>query len=266
MNAAISKLRAQRVCCLSNDPGILSLNLRASPAIISGDLPLSVEEDPPSAAIGYNRLLERYPDDDCILAHHDVFLPEGWHRLLARRIAEVQEYDPNWAVIAAFGVGHDGRRWGPVWSSAISMMVGDVAEAPQPIQSADELLIVVRGGSGLRFDEDLPHFHFYGLDIVQTALAAGKGAYNVPLPLIHNDRFAKDLGDNFRAGYHHMKRKWRRQLPLVAPTVKVSWHGLHLHRALRRVDNYRELGTQRASETGLGPQHYAELCGWSSVG
>lgn len=254
------------VCCLSNDREILDLNLRASPVIASGRLQLDVEMDAPSATIGYNRLLERHPTDICILVHHDVYLPDGWDRLLMRRIAEVEAHDPDWAVIAASGIGPDGRHWGPVWSSAFSRVLGGVTVAPQPIQAADELLIVFRADTGLRFDEELPHFHFHGLDIVQTVLAAGKGAYNVPLPLIHNDRFAKMLGDDYRDGYRHMQRKWRDVLPLMSTTVKISWHGLHLRRALRRMKNYSAVGSERASRNDTPPQVYAERCCWSSVG
>ena len=39
------------------------------------------------------------------------------------------------------------------------------------MQSFDELLIVLRRDSGLRFDEGLPGWHMYGTDIVQTARA-----------------------------------------------------------------------------------------------
>lgn len=253
------------VCCLSNDAAVLNRNLAASPAIQSGRLSLDVEPDPASAALGLNCLLDRHPDRICVLAHHDVYLPNGWKRVLVERIAEVERHDPDWGLIAAYGVGLDGRHWGPIWSSALSGVIGGVPARPEPIQSADELLIVLRPGTGLRFDTAMPHFHFYGTDIVQSARAIGLGAYALPLPLVHNDLFDKQLGRDYRTGYHFIRRKWRRALPLRATTVTVSWHGLHLAKSLWRMRGYRQTGSARASATSTAPQHYAARCGWNTV-
>ena len=49
--------------------------------------------------------------------------------------------------------------------------------------SVDELLIVLRIGSGLRFDERLPGFHLHGTDIVQSALHRGLGAFAIDAPV-----------------------------------------------------------------------------------
>ncbi|MFV0301069.1 MAG: hypothetical protein ACK5IP_09370 [Paracoccus sp. (in: a-proteobacteria)] len=253
------------VCCLSNDRDILDRNLRSSPSIRAERLGLDVEEDPPTAAIGYNRLLDRNAEAICILSHHDVYLPRGWRRLLAERLAEVEAHDPDWAIVAAYGIGPDGRHWGPVWSSALSQVIGGVAAQPEPIVSADELLIVLRPGRGLRFDEDLPHFHFHGLDIVQTARVAGHGVYNLPLPLIHNDRFAKQLGKDYLDCYNYMHRKWRRMLPLRTTTTTISWHKLHLYRSIRRMAAYAETGEARASAPQIAPERYAARCGWGRL-
>lgn len=269
MNARLQDLsgdsKLMTVCCLSNDSDILDRNLRASPSIKGGRLALDIEHHPATAAIGYNRLLERNADAICILAHHDVYLPQGWKRLLIERLAEVEAMDPNWAIVAAYGIGDDGRHWGPVWSSALSSVIGGVAPRPVPIMCADELLIVLRPGTGLRFDEGLPHFHFYGLDIVQMARKAGLGAYNVPLPLIHNDRFSKGLGKDYRDGYDYMHRKWRRHLPLRATTTTISWHKLHLYRSLRSMAAYSPVGDVHASATQVPPEQYAARCGWARL-
>lgn len=270
MNARVQDptedLNLMTVCCLSNDQDILDRNLRSSPAIAEERLKLDVEEHPPTAGIGYNRLLDRNPDAICILAHHDVYLPRGWKELLGHRLAEVEAVDPNWGIVAAYGIGLDGRHWGPVWSSALSSVIGGVAGRPEPIMCADELLIVIRPGKGLRFDEQLPHFHFYGLDIVQMARMAGLGVYNVPLPLIHNDRFSKQLGKDYRDCYNYMHRKWRRMLPLRATTTTISWHKLHLHRSMRQMAAFSEYAEAHASETAVAPEHYAARCGWSRLG
>ena len=139
--------------CLSNDARILSDNLMCSPMVRAGGIPVDVETEARSAASGYNRFLDRTEGPFVILAHQDVYLPEGWDRLLAARIAEVE------AVYLIMGRDRRLRhrpRWGglgTVWSTSIGQIVGRVALDPVSIQSADELLIVLRRHEGLRFDE-----------------------------------------------------------------------------------------------------------------
>ncbi|MFN3936370.1 MAG: hypothetical protein ACK4KW_02230 [Gemmobacter sp.] len=254
------------VACASNNATILDANLRKSPAVASGRLPLHVERDAPSAAIAYNRALDATRAGIVILAHHDVFLPDGWDRLLALRIAEVERIDPDWGVIGPFGVGRENRmNYGPVWSSSIGMIAGLVPETPVPVQSFDELLLVLRRSSGLRFDETLPNFHLYGLDIAQTAWAAGKGAWTVPLPLVHNDRFHEALGEDFGQAYDHVRRKWRAHLPLNAPVVAVDRWGLALRKVRR--DSRRSTAYRAALSVSpeVDPRVYAARCGWSDL-
>ncbi len=252
--------------CLSNNADILSANLMLSPAVRSGALKLVVEKNPTSAATGYNRILDRTDAPIVILAHHDVFLPDGWEQLLARRIAEVEAVDPDWGIIAPYGIDEHGTGWGPVWSSSIGQVVGRVATEPVAIKSSDELLIVLRRHEGLRFDEGMAHFHFYGLDIVQTAWALGHGAWNVPLPLVHNDRFKGDLGEDYAQGYHFVRKKWRAQLPLHSPTAKVSWHGLHLRGVRKRMRESVEHRKAIAVAAEVDPRIHAERCGWETLG
>ena len=248
--------------CVSNNEGILAFNLKRSPVVRSGRVSLFVEENPVSPSKGYNRILKRAQSPIMILAHQDVYLPSGWEELLANRIAEVETIDPDWGVLAAYGVGLDDVGWGPVWSSSLGSIVGRVSEKPVSIQSADELLLVVRCERGLKFDEGLPGFHFYGVDIVQTALKAGLGAWNISLPLVHNDRFHPAPDADYDHCYHYVRRKWHGALPLKSPTIKISWHGLHLLRAKWR--NRRGLSFRKdmATHTGTDPRIYAARCGW----
>ena len=250
------------VACASHSETILNANLRRSPLLAHG-IRLHVERDAPSAAIAYNRALQATSAEIVVLAHHDVYLPEGWQTVLQTRIAELPD---DWAVFGTFGVGLDAAPVGPVWSSSLGAIVGRVPMTPVPVQSFDELLIVVRRSSGVRFDEGLPGWHMYGTDIVQTARAAGRGAYAGALPCIHNDRYHEALGADFDAAYRFMQRKWANVLPLRSPVIKISRSGLHLmrdHWRNRRSANVREkmsVGTDHDVET------LAARCGWSTLG
>ncbi|MGB8811688.1 MAG: hypothetical protein WCC57_00725, partial [Paracoccaceae bacterium] len=249
----------------SHSPAILEANLKLSPMLATGAMKLHVETDAPSASIAYNRVLDATTEDIIVFAHHDVFLPEGWDDLLRARIAELTAHDPNWALLGAFGVGMDVRPFGPVWSSSLGMIVGRVPLTPEPVQSFDELLIVLRRDSGLRFDEALPDWHMYGTDIVQTAWAAGKGAYVVALPCIHNDRYHRALGQDYFECYRFMQRKWAARLPMYTPIVKISRSGLHLLRNRWRDWRSHDFRLGMSVETDTDPREYARRCGWGDL-
>lgn len=254
------------VAAASHDPAILAANLARSPAIAGGRLALHVERGAPSAAVAYNRALAATTAEIVVFAHHDVFLPEGWERLLAARLAALTAADPGWAVAGAFGIGTDGAGYGPVWSTSLSQIVGRVTLAPVAVQSLDECLIVLRRAAGLRFDEGLPNFHLYGTDIVQQARARGLGAWALPLPLVHNDGYKDSLGPDFAAPFHYLRRKWRAALPIRTPVITIAWHGLHLMRANRRAARNRALRRAMAAPTATDPARWAALCGWADLG
>ena len=251
------------IVCASHSDAILDANLRRSPLLAT--IPLRVETGAPSASIAYNRGLDATSAPYIVFAHHDVYLPPGWDALLHRRIAALNAQDPNWALFGTFGVGLDHSHIGPVWSSSIGQIVGRVPMAPAPVQAFDELLIVMRRDAGLRWDDALPGWHMYGTDIVQTARAAGRTAYAGSLPCIHNDRYHAALGDDYKACYRFMQRKWANALPLRTPITKISRSGLHLWRDLRAARKSTAFRAGMAVGTDMAPESLAERCGWSQL-
>ena len=248
------------IAAACNSEAILAANLARSPLI--GATRLHCEWNAPSAAIAYNRALDATGAEIVVFAHQDVYFPKGWDALLHRRITEVAAHDPNWALIGAFGVGLDGAHWGPVWSSSLGQIVGRVPDAPVLVQSYDEMVIILRRASGLRFDEGLPGWHMYGTDIVAQARASGLGAWAVSLPCIHNDRFHGTLGPDYTECYRAMQRKWAGQLPLRTPITKISRSGLHLRRDLWRAR--RSVGFRADLAVGIETpvEDLARRCGW----
>ena len=226
---------------------------------------IHVERGAASAAIAYNRLIDATTEPVIIFAHHDVYLPQGWDTLLTARLAELTLLDPNWALFGSFGVADDSSNIGPVWSSSLGQIVGQVPMGPVPVQSLDELLIVLNRASGLRFDETLPGWHFYGTDIVTQARTRGLTAYAGGLPCIHNDRFHDALGPDFTEAYRHQQRKWRAVLPIRSSVTKISGSGLHLLRDLWSARGSKDLRATFAVDTGTLPETLASRCGWSDL-
>lgn len=250
--------------CASNSDAILTANLGASPAIAG--VPLHVERGAASATIAYDHGLQATTAEIVIFVHHDVYLPRGWVGVLLERLNDLKHRHPDWALVGAYGVAPDYRQFGPVWTSSLGQIIGRVPMQPEPVQSFDEMLIVLRRSSGLRFDITQPGWHMYGADIVQSARSAGRGAYAVGLPCVHNDRFHGVLGPDFTQSYRWMQAKWPGHLPIQTPVTKISRSGLHLLRERWNMRASHQMRGADAVDTGTPPDQIARLCGWSDLG
>jgi hypothetical protein len=162
--------------------------------------------------------------------HQDVYLPAGWVERLLETIEQLDRRDPKWAVLGPFGMTADGRYVGRAWSSGIGAVVGQAIDQPSPVVSLDELVLVLRTDARLGFDPDLPGYHLYGTDIVQTALAAGRTAYAFDGPVIHNSRTIRRLDGSYRSAYRYMQRKWRGRLPIPTSCMRITRCGVPLYR------------------------------------
>ena len=258
--------RSLAFACVSNSEDVLGNNLLRSPLLLDSQMRLHVERGAPSASRGYNKALDATEEDLVVFLHQDVFLPKGWDDLLRHRVKQVDDIDPDWALIGSFGIGaQDGFGYGPVWSTSLGHIVGRVPERPVVVQGFDELLFVLRRSSGLRFDENLAGFHFYGTDIVQTAASRGLKSYAVSLPCVHNDKFKGELDDDYNKSYHYMRRKWRARLPILTPTIKITWHGLNIVRSRVRFARDRPFRQRISQPIEIDPRIYAARCSWNDV-
>ena len=259
-------LRDLCLIALVNDDASLAHNLMASDLITRHDVPLHIERGARSAALGYNAGLEATQAPIAVLVHQDVYFPPDWHRQLARAIAKTEAQDPDWAVLAPFGMDAEtSAHLGDVWSTGINRRVGQRVAEPTPVQSVDELVIVLRRASGLRFDPALPRYHLYGTDLVQMARAAGKGAYVAAMPVVHNDDFKDRLGRDFTESYRFIRAKWRAVLPLRSPVLWVTRFGMGL--PWYRLRARRTLAKRRAmaGDASVAPRSYSIRCGWEEV-
>lgn len=214
-----------------NDQEILSSCLQRSPDILSGELALRTYENYPSAARALNAGLAESSAAIVIFAHQDVYLPEGWLRRLISQINLLEQNDPNWAVIGLYGRRPTGEEVGLVWSSGLGRVVGQGGFPPTEAVTLDELVLIVRRDSGLRFDEGIPGFHMYGTDIVMQGRAAGLLSFVVDAPAIHNSRPVRALTGAYADAYRYMQRKWRKNLPLSNLSSEIVWHPVKLWRA-----------------------------------
>lgn len=264
MNSA-SQIVSEKICIVvaCNDDAFLRDNLLASQMVRDG-IWVHVERGAASAGAAYNRGLEATTAPIVIFAHQDVYFPPGWDRLLSHTVASLEHLDPDWALVAPYGISEEGQHVGDVWSTSLGRRLGTPFPVPVRAQSFDELVIVMRRSAGLRFDEALPGFHLYGTDIVQTAIAGGRGAYVAWLPVVHNDKFHGVLGEDFTASYRYAWRKWRHCLPLRTPVQWIRWHGLSLDWSrwlARQSINKRHVVS---GDPKTDPHHFSQACGWEA--
>ena len=207
-----------------NDDAVLEANLLRSPTIADG-APILLQRGYESASLAYNAALDEVDADLVVFTHQDMYLPDGWDSRLASWVRELRGGASPWAVLGILGMGTSGEFLGRVWSTGLGE-IGEPLAHPAPAVSLDEIVLVVRPETGIRFDGALPGYHLYGTDIAQTALAAGFGAYVVDAPAVHNTIPVHHLDGAYRAGYDYMRRKWRSELPLptsVVPITRSSW-------------------------------------------
>ncbi len=209
-----------------NDDECLANNLAASPMLAEDGVPLIINRGYRSAALAYNAGLDYTDADIIVFAHQDVYFPRGWEQKLLLTIEELELEDNKWGVLGVVGKDRTDNLVGGAWSTGLQLKIESKFTSPAIVGSIDEIVIILRKGSGLRFDDNLPGYHLYGTDIVQSALKAGFEAYVFNGPVIHNSVPVVQLDGSYVKAYRYMQRKWKSELPIwttVVPITKSGW-------------------------------------------
>jgi hypothetical protein len=239
-----------RVCCTIvvavNDRQVLAQNLLRSPDL-DGDHQhqVIVREGYPSASLAYNSGLDEAQNDLVVCVHQDVYFPEGWFARLATLVEQWRPSGAPWGVLGCFGScrsvsGGVGRVYtsGKGWH-------GKAVTAPERIETLDEIVLVLRRSSGLRFDPALPAFHLYGTDICLAARSRGFENYALPGFCVHNTNQLLRLPPEFSECYRYLKRKWFRRMPIYTSCITISRFDREMRSRSIREFGSRMTGRQR---------------------
>jgi len=208
-----------------NDREMLERNFLVSPCLKAPqDHEILLQSEFRSAALAYNDAIDRAQNDLIIFCHQDILLPEGWLRGLGSILDSLDETDPNWGVLGPYGKTNDGRGWGHVYSSGRGV-IGEPLPHPVEVQTLDEIVLILRKSSGLRFDDSLPHFHFYGADICLRAAKMGMKSYAVSAFCIHNTIQPLVLPGEFYECASHIRKVWGDHLPIQTTCVRLTRFG-----------------------------------------
>jgi len=232
----------------ANDKDILQNNLLTSPCL-QGAHPhqVLVQEGFASAATAYNTALTQGTNEIVVFIHQDVYLPERWLSDLEATMQSLARVDANWGVLGCWGVKENGDGFGYLYTPG-QLVIGHALEAPEVVQTLDEVVLIVRRSSGLKFNEELPGFHLYGADLCLTAAKLGMRSYAISAFCIHNSRQHFRLPSEFYDCYRHVKRIWREALPIQTSCIRITRFDGNLWR--RRINEARHRIFSRAPQRG----------------
>lgn len=220
-----------------NDTEMLKANLLASPFLLQNpDYQVLTQMEFSSAARAYNEGIDRADNDLIVFAHQDVFFPAAWLAQLGNALQYLEAVDANWGVLGCWGVTRTGETWGHIYSTGWGIL-GKPFESPVEVQTLDEIVLILRKSSGLRFDETLPHFHLYGTSICMHAARRRLKCYAIPAFCIHNTEQILTLPREFYNCYRNIKQVWRGQLPIYTSCIKISRFDTELW--MRRLREFR---------------------------
>jgi hypothetical protein len=208
----------------SNSEPVLRSCLLASPDLEHAEV--SVQRSCRSAAVAYNRGMDCTRSEVMVFAHQDLYLPGGWLQRLEAGLDWLGQNDPNWGVLGIFGVDTRGAGQGHIYSAGRQAVLGAAFAGAKPVETLDEVLLILRRSSGLRFDEELPGFHMYGADICVQAKVRGLKAYAIAAFGIHNSNGIGMLPLAYWRCWWRLRRKWSAHLPVAAPCMPVTRWGV----------------------------------------
>lgn len=210
-----------------NDEDIFKKNFLSSPLFEIKKYEIIPQRGFTAASKAYNDAIDRSHNDIIVFAHQDILFPIFWEKELLRSLNYLREFDPNWGVIGCYGVNREDnscKGYGFMYCGGNKFLLGEPLEHPMPIQTLDEAVLILRKSSGLRFDEFLPHFHFYGTDICMVAKNKCMNCYAISAFCIHNTKKIHVLPKEFFECYRYIKRKWYNILPIETTCINISKH------------------------------------------
>lgn len=209
---SVETLGGARGCLLSvvsmvNRQDVFERDLLSSLQESIDYIDLKVVRGARSGASGLNEGLDMARADVVVCAHQDVYLASGW---LARLLDLLATAPKPWGVCGTAGTMRGGQMHGT--HSGLGMGEPPNMMRHVEVQTLDEVVLVVRKSSGIRFDERLPYFHMYGADACLQAAERGLGVFVLDLPMQHRTSWTSGAG--LLESERILREKWRSVNPI----------------------------------------------------
>jgi len=170
-----------------------------------------------SAPSALNYGLERAVGEIVVFCHQDVIFPPNWVNMLNDQISIVTKINKNWGVMGLFGITANGKQAGHVIDRFGYFFCPPL---PCEVMSLDELCLIIRKSSGLRFDERLGGFHFYGADLCLQAKV--KGLPNVAIDACVQHLGQGNVNEDFRNIAKKLYKKWSNNNDCPFPFIQTT--------------------------------------------
>ncbi len=132
---------------------------------------------------GLNVFLQKAKGKYVILCHQDIILHDKDIHDLSKMIAEVEQRDSKWAVLA--NAGGVNLKWIATHITQNSGRIIEENHLPLQVKTVDENFIVVKNSANLSLSNNLKGFHFYGTDLCLIADILGFNSYVIGFNLTH---------------------------------------------------------------------------------
>lgn len=135
---------------------------------------------------GINYAIKHCTSEYLIFCHQDIIFNHDTKDILLDRIKELEQIDPNWAVVGNAGVTAKGK----VILKITDPHGENQTKGPFPTQvmSVDENFIVINTKHNLSCSTHMKGFHLYGLDLCQNAAHLGLKSYVIDFHLTHKSK------------------------------------------------------------------------------
>jgi len=206
-----------------NSKEVLQKNLFLSPELLNDHKhQILIKENYASASLAYNSALDEAENEIIVFIHQDIYLPETWFSDLNRCLYYLEEKKINWGVLGCFGSRKDAHGGlGRVYTNGLGFH-GRKLNEPEAVETLDEIILIIRKSSGLRFDPALPHFHLYGTDMCMSARDKGMPNFAFQGLCVHNTNQLLSLPKEFYDCYYYIKKKWAKFLPMYTSCLIIS--------------------------------------------
>ena len=213
----------------------------------------------PSAAIGYNSVFSKVHNEIVIFCHQDMFFPSDWLKKLNISLDFLEKEDPSWGVLGCYGMTEMGVKTGYIFCN-VNKSLGHEFTQPRQVQTLDEIVLIIRADTILRFDPHLPGFHFYGSDICLAARKENRNSYAISAFCFHNSNQLIIFPKEFISGYKYVRKRWERYLPVFATCITIEkspipFYFSHYKSIIRC---YLQNGWKRKIERVSNPRKYFE--------
>jgi hypothetical protein len=131
---------------------------------------------------------------------------------LEKRLSELDEHDPTWAVAGNAGIQQDTLRF---ITLGLTTSDAKLKSKFERVDCLDENLLIIKSEARLTVSHDLKGFHLYGLDLCDIARRLGRTCYVVRLKWRHDSNGT--LGDEFHQSCAAMEKK------MIAYREKSFW-------------------------------------------